>query len=126
MSTPAATAPAALPAAASTAATANKALTVGLAGLAVTALMVVITDYYTAKQFRPVQSVAEASKSGHGTNIIIGLSVGMESTLLPAFVIALGILGSYALSGIYGGNRVGRDAFRCGHHCFDRLVRTDH
>jgi K(+)-stimulated pyrophosphate-energized sodium pump len=64
--------------------------------------MVIITDYYTAKQFRPVQSVAEASKSGHGTNIIIGLSVGMESTLLPAFVIALGILASYALSGIYG------------------------
>lgn len=73
-----------------------------LTGLAVTALMVIITDYYTAKQFRPVKSVAEASKSGHGTNIIIGLSVGMESTLLPAFVIALGILASYALSGIYG------------------------
>jgi K(+)-stimulated pyrophosphate-energized sodium pump len=73
-----------------------------LTGLAVTALMVIITDYYTAKQFRPVQSVAEASKSGHGTNIIIGLSVGMESTLLPALVIALGILASYALSGIYG------------------------
>jgi K(+)-stimulated pyrophosphate-energized sodium pump len=73
-----------------------------LTGLAVTALMVVITDYYTAKQFRPVKSVAEASKSGHGTNIIIGLSVGMESTLLPAFVIALGILASFALSGIYG------------------------
>ncbi len=73
-----------------------------LTGLAVTALMVIITDYYTAKQFRPVKSIAEASKSGHGTNIIIGLSVGMESTLLPAFVIALGILGSYALSGIYG------------------------
>jgi K(+)-stimulated pyrophosphate-energized sodium pump len=73
-----------------------------LIGLAVTALMVVITDYYTAKKFRPVQSIADASKSGHGTNIIIGLSVGMESTLLPAFVIACGVLGSFALSGVYG------------------------
>ncbi|MCL4405416.1 MAG: sodium-translocating pyrophosphatase [Patescibacteria group bacterium] len=73
-----------------------------LIGLAVTGLMVVITDYYTAKRFRPVQSVAEASKFGHGTNVIIGLSVGMESTLLPAIVIVLGILGSFALAGMYG------------------------
>ncbi|MBI4034204.1 MAG: sodium-translocating pyrophosphatase [Candidatus Brennerbacteria bacterium] len=71
-------------------------------GLAVTVLMVVITDYYTAKKFRPVKSIAEASRSGHGTNIIIGLSVGMESTLMPIIVIVLGILGAFALSGIYG------------------------
>jgi len=73
-----------------------------LIGLAVTALMVVITDYYTAKNYRPVKSIAEASKSGHGTNIIIGLAVGMESTFLPIVVIVAGILGAYALSGVYG------------------------
>ena len=71
-------------------------------GLAVTALMVVITDYYTAKKYRPVKSIAEASKSGHGTNIIIGLAVGMESTALPVILIIAGILGAYALSGIFG------------------------
>jgi len=73
-----------------------------LIGLAVTALMVVITDYYTAKNYRPVQSIAEASKSGHGTNIILGLSVGMEATFLPVIVIGAGILGAYALVGLYG------------------------
>jgi K(+)-stimulated pyrophosphate-energized sodium pump len=73
-----------------------------LIGLAVTALMVVITDYYTAKNYRPVQSIAEASKSGHGTNIILGLSVGMEATFLPIVVIGAGILGAYALAGLYG------------------------
>ncbi len=73
-----------------------------LIGLGVTILMVVITDYYTAKRFRPVKSIAEASKSGHGTNIIIGLSVGMEATLAPIIVISAGILGAYLLSGLYG------------------------
>ncbi len=73
-----------------------------LIGLAVTALMVVITDYYTSKKYRPVKSIADASKSGHGTNIIIGLSVGMESTFLPILVIVGGIVGSYLLAGIYG------------------------
>ncbi len=71
-------------------------------GLIVTILMVVITDYYTAKKYRPVKSIAEASNFGHGTNIIIGLSVGMESTLLPIIVIVLGILGSFFLFGLYG------------------------
>ena len=71
-------------------------------GLAVTALMVVITDYYTAKKYRPVRSIAEASKTGHGTNVIMGLSVGMEATFLPIIVIALGILGAYGLAGMYG------------------------
>ncbi len=73
-----------------------------LIGLAVTGLMVFITDYYTSKDYRPVKSIAEASDSGHGTNIIIGLSVGMESTLIPAFVIVLGILASFSLAGIFG------------------------
>ncbi len=71
-------------------------------GLAVTALMVVITDYYTSKKYRPVKSIADASNSGHGTNIIIGLSVGMEATFLPILVIVGGIVGSYLLAGIYG------------------------
>ncbi len=71
-------------------------------GLLVTIFMVVITDYYTAKKFRPVRSIAEASRTGHGTNIIMGLSVGMEATFLPIIVIVLGILGSFALAGMYG------------------------
>jgi K(+)-stimulated pyrophosphate-energized sodium pump len=71
-------------------------------GLAVTVLMVLVTDYYTAKKYRPVRSIAEASKAGHGTNIIIGLSVGMEATFLPIIVIVAGILSAYALAGLYG------------------------
>lgn len=74
----------------------------GIIGLAVTVLMVLVTDYYTAKKYRPVKSIAEASKAGHGTNIIMGLSVGMEATFLPVLVIVAGILAAYILAGLYG------------------------
>ena len=73
-----------------------------LVGLAVTGLMVVITDYYTSKSYGPVQSIAKASTTGHGTNIITGLAVSMQSTALPVLSILAGILVSYQLSGLYG------------------------
>jgi K(+)-stimulated pyrophosphate-energized sodium pump len=73
-----------------------------LAGLAVTALLVVITEYYTGTGHRPVQSIAKASLSGHGTNIIQGLAISMKATALPLLSIVAGILFSYHFAGLYG------------------------
>jgi K(+)-stimulated pyrophosphate-energized sodium pump len=71
-------------------------------GIIVTAGMVAITEYYTSKKFRPVKAIAEASKTGHGTNIIMGLAMSMEATALPIILIAAGIFGAYSLAGLYG------------------------
>ncbi|MDP1641944.1 MAG: sodium-translocating pyrophosphatase [Phenylobacterium sp.] len=74
----------------------------GVVGLAVTAAIVVITEYYTSTAFRPVKSVAKASVSGHGTNVIQGLAVSLESTALPALVIIGGIIVANGLAGLFG------------------------
>jgi len=74
----------------------------GLVGLVVTALIVVITEYYTGTNKRPVNSIAQASVTGHGTNVIQGLAVSLESTALPAIVIVGGIIATYQLAGLFG------------------------
>ncbi|MDH2314114.1 sodium-translocating pyrophosphatase [Methylobacterium brachiatum] len=71
-------------------------------GLAITALIVVITEYYTGTNFRPVKSIADASVTGHGTNVIQGLAISLESTALPAIVIVAGIIATHALAGLFG------------------------
>jgi K(+)-stimulated pyrophosphate-energized sodium pump len=73
-----------------------------LIGVGITALLFVITDYYTSTRFRPVRTTARASVTGHATNIIQGLAQGFQSTAAPAIVIALGILGANGLAGVYG------------------------
>jgi K(+)-stimulated pyrophosphate-energized sodium pump len=74
----------------------------GLVGLAVTALIVVITEYYTSTGFNPVRSIAKASVAGHGTNVIQGLAVSLESTAAPALVIMAAIIVAYNLAGLFG------------------------
>jgi K(+)-stimulated pyrophosphate-energized sodium pump len=74
----------------------------GLVGLLVTGLIVVITEYYTGTNKRPVNSIAQASVTGHGTNVIQGLAVSLESTALPAIVIVGGIIATYQLAGLFG------------------------
>jgi K(+)-stimulated pyrophosphate-energized sodium pump len=74
----------------------------GMVGLVVTAAIVVITEYYTGTGFRPVKSVANASVSGHGTNVIQGLAMSLESTALPALTIIVGIVVTYQLAGLFG------------------------
>ncbi len=74
----------------------------GLVGLAVTTLIVMITEYYTGTNFAPVKSIARASVAGHGTNVIQGLAVSLESTALPALVIIIGIIITFKLAGLFG------------------------
>ncbi len=74
----------------------------GFAGLGVTGLIVVITEYYTGTNYRPVRSVAQASASGHGTNVIQGLAISLESTALPALTIIAGIILTFNLAGLFG------------------------
>ena len=70
-----------------------------LVGLAVTFLLVAITEYYTGTRWKPVKSIASASRTGHATNIIEGLAVGMQSTAAPVVIIAAGILIAYKVAG---------------------------
>ena len=73
-----------------------------LVGLAVTGLIVWITEYYTGTNYRPVRSIAKASETGHGTNVIQGLAISLESTAMPTLVICVGIIVSYQLAGLIG------------------------
>jgi len=74
----------------------------GVVGLVVTGLIIWITEYYTGTNFRPVQSIAKASVTGHGTNVIQGLAISLEATALPAIVIIAGILITFKLAGLFG------------------------
>ncbi len=74
----------------------------GAVGLAVTALIIVVTEYYTGIGYRPVRSISQASVTGHGTNVIQGLAVSLEATALPAIIIVAGIIVTFKLAGLFG------------------------
>jgi K(+)-stimulated pyrophosphate-energized sodium pump len=74
----------------------------GLVGLAITGAIIWVTEYYTSTEYRPVRSIAQASTTGHGTNVIQGLAISMEATAVPALIIVAGIISSYLLAGLFG------------------------
>jgi K(+)-stimulated pyrophosphate-energized sodium pump len=74
----------------------------GLLGLIITGLIIWVTEYYTGTKYRPVQSIAQASTTGHGTNVIQGLAISLEATALPALIIVAGIISTYSLAGLFG------------------------
>jgi K(+)-stimulated pyrophosphate-energized sodium pump len=74
----------------------------GLIGLIITGLIIWVTEYYTGTNYRPVQSIAKASTTGHGTNVIQGLAISLEATALPAIIIVAGIISTYSLAGLFG------------------------
>ncbi|OGD86776.1 sodium-translocating pyrophosphatase [Candidatus Curtissbacteria bacterium RBG_13_35_7] len=73
-----------------------------LIGIIVTIFIVLITEYYTATKFNPVKQIAEASQTGHATNVIAGLAISLKSTFWPTIIISLGIIASYSLAGLFG------------------------
>ena len=74
----------------------------GLLGLIITGLIIWVTEYYTGTNYRPVQSIAQSSTTGHGTNVIQGLAISLEATALPALIIVAGIISTYSLAGLFG------------------------
>ncbi|MGH6945939.1 MAG: sodium/proton-translocating pyrophosphatase, partial [Kiloniellales bacterium] len=74
----------------------------GLIGLLITGGLIWITEYYTSTEYRPVRSIAQASTTGHGTNVIQGLAISMEATAVPALIIVAGIIATYLLAGLFG------------------------